>query len=119
MIRAGCHPVSGGSTTTRTLAPSVRPLADLFIRVLQSVGIKVTVTSTRRSLDTQAALYANYLKGCSKYPAAKPGHSAHATGYAFDLHLDPPRYADAGRAWEAIGGTWGGRFNDQVHFEVR
>ncbi len=26
---------------------------------------------------------------------------------------------DLGRAWEAIGGTWGGRFKDPIHFEVR
>jgi hypothetical protein len=80
--------------------------------------VRVTVTSTRRSLDTQRALYANFLNGCSRLPAAAPGKSLHALGRAFDLHLDPPVYELAGQVWEAIGGTWGGRFSDPVHFEV-
>lgn len=77
------------------------------------------VTSTLRSLDSQRALYQNYLAGCSRFPAAPPGRSAHGRGLAFDLRMDPPDYSGAGRVWESIGGTWGGRFNDPIHFGVR
>jgi hypothetical protein len=103
----------------RDLDSSFRPLAMAFVRVLQSAGVNVTVTSTRRSLDQQRALYERYIHGRSRYPAAPPGHSTHALGYAFDLHLDPPVYNDAGKLWERLGLTWGGRFNDPIHFDAR
>jgi hypothetical protein len=103
----------------RTLEPDFRPIAAAFIRALERAGISVTVTSTRRSLDTQKKLYADYLAGRSKFPAAPPGQSTHGVGYAFDLHLTPPVYAQAGRLWERIGLTWGGRFNDPIHFDAR
>ena len=112
-----CLPVPPGSTSTRTLQPDLRTAADMFVRFLTSLGFHVVVTSTLRSLDTQRALYENAQRGCSRYPAAAPGKSRHGTGRAFDLHLDPPQYDVAGAIWEAIGGTWGGRFSDPIHFE--
>lgn len=96
----------------------MRAVADEFIRVLREHGIAVTVTSTRRSLDTQRQLWHNWINGCSRYPAARPGKSTHALGIAFDLQLDPPMYDAAGQLWESIGGTWGGRFGDEIHFEI-
>ncbi len=118
MSRRRCVPVPPGSTTTRTLDPQLRPWADAFIRVLEAAGIWVRIASTRRSSTTQSALYANYLAGCSRLPAAQPGRSKHGIGLAFDLQLDPPLYAAAGEAWESLGGRWGGHFNDPVHFEI-
>lgn len=118
MNRGRCQPVPPGSTSTRTLATWLRPHADAFIRYLEAHGIRVTVASTRRSIDTQRTLYANFRAGCSRLPAAPPGRSQHGIGRAFDLHLEPPEYAAAGRVWESIGGTWGGRFRDPVHFEA-
>lgn len=103
----------------RTLDSRVRPIAQAFVRAIQAAGVTVTVTSARRSSSDQLKLYQNYKAGRSKYPAAKPGASTHGVGFAFDLHLSPPFYAQAGAAWERAGFTWGGRFNDQVHFDVR
>ena len=103
----------------RSLDPRFRPLAQAFVRYLQQHGVAVTVTSTRRDATAQAKLYADDKAGRSKYPAAPPGHSTHALGYAFDLHLEPPVYDAAGRLWEALGLTWGGRFNDRIHFDAR
>jgi hypothetical protein len=103
----------------RDLDPRFAPLARWFVRVLQSAGVRVTVTSTRRSPAAQAELYRRYKAGLSKYPAAPPGHSTHGLGVAIDLHLEPPVYAQAGALWERLGLTWGGRFNDQVHFDLR
>ncbi|HKW42522.1 MAG TPA: D-alanyl-D-alanine carboxypeptidase family protein [Gemmatimonadales bacterium] len=103
----------------RTLDARARPIAQAFVRALQRYGVNVTVTSARRDLEKQRRLYADYLAGRSKYPAAPPGKSTHGAGIAFDLHLDPPIYELAGRAWEAAGFTWGGRFNDEIHFDLR
>lgn len=112
----------------RSLHPAVARLAQAFLRELARHGIKATVTSTRRDPDQQARLWNNYQRcGCSScppvpgrcFPAARPGQSTHALGYAFDLRLDPPRYDLAGRIWESLGLTWGGRFRDPIHFDIR
>jgi len=104
--------------STRTLDASIRDDAEAFIAWLRQQGVRVTVTSARRTRAQQAALYARWLAGRSRYPAAPPGTSKHEAGIAFDLGLDPPVYQQAGAVWEQYaGGTWGGRFRDEVHFE--
>lgn len=113
----------------RTLDPRLRDLAAAFIRVLEANGIRVIVTSARRSLTEQKRLYNAYISGRSKFPAAKPGSSTHGSGLAFDLNLDgispgkdPPypwQYQAAGLLWEALGLRWGGRFQDPIHFDAR
>jgi hypothetical protein len=116
----------------RTLNPQVIPHAKAFLAELAQHGIKATVTSTRRDPAQQARLYACFKRvGCSDctkrpgqpgcFPAAPPGKSTHAVGAAFDLHLAGPGnpYALAGALWERRGFTWGGRFGDRIHFDVR
>ncbi len=100
-------------------SPAHFTIASWFVAMLEQAGLHVVVTSTRRDLETQKRLYADYKAGRSKYPAAPPGHSQHDRGMAFDLHLDPPEYAAAGALWERLGLTWGGRFNDEIHFDFR
>ena len=115
----------------RTLDSSVYPLAQAFVRLIESpvfahaLGlrrpVRVTVTSARRDLATQQRLYDAFLAGRSKFPAAPPGASPHALGIAFDVHLEPntPRtYELAGLLWEHLGFRWGGRFSDPIHFDV-
>jgi hypothetical protein len=114
----------------------VAPIARAFVRIIESPTfarfsgvpqVRVTVTSTRRGPDKQRELWNCYQRtGCSNcgrtsscFPAAPPGKSTHALGLAFDLKLTPPVYAAAGRLWEMIGYTWGGRFKDPIHFDVR
>jgi hypothetical protein len=114
----------------------VAPIARAFVRMIESPTfarfagvhqVRATVTSTRRGPDKQRELWNCYQRtGCSNcrrtpscFPAAAPGKSTHALGLAFDLHLSPPVYAAAGRLWEMIGFTWGGRFSDPIHFDVR
>lgn len=90
-----------------------------MMQVARSNGHTITVTSTRRSRATQRRLYADYVAGRSRYPAAPPGRSKHEQGLAFDAVVTPPEYQDAyGRMWESWGGTWGGRFRDPIHFEL-
>jgi len=111
----------------RLLDPRVQPSAEWLLRALQSYGVQATITSTRRDADEQRNLWDCFQRtGCSNcrrgpgcYPAAPPGHSFHDRGLAFDLHLAPPVYREAGALWERLGGTWGGRFGDEIHFDAR
>lgn len=81
------------------------------------LGLHPRITSTYRSRATQARLYRAFLQGRSRWPAARPGHSLHQYGLAFDMLSDD--MARLGAIWESWGGRWGGRFNDAVHYELR
>lgn len=82
-------------------------------------GLIGNFTSTWRSRAEQTRLYNRFLAGASRYPAAPPGQSAHEYGWAFDYVVSPRVYQeDVGALWESWGGTWGGRFQDEVHFEL-
>jgi D-alanyl-D-alanine carboxypeptidase len=97
------------------LIPQLRPFASELVRAAGAAGLQPRVTSTRRSFSQQKRLYDRYLAGLSPYPAAPPGHSAHEYGFAFDMiSLDN---AACGDYWESLGGIWGGRGGDDVHFE--
>lgn len=119
------------TTSVRGITTRGGPIVAAFLRALAGAGIKARITSTRRDPRKQAALYANYKRcGCSScssrpgradcFPAAPPGTSTHEKGLAFDLELLPPGAYDwAGRLWESWGFTWGGRFSDPIHFDLR
>lgn len=96
------------------LEPWLQPWA----RWLLSLWPYAQVTSTRRNSQQQQQLYSAYLRGESKYPAAPPGHSMHEYGRAFDVVADPQILAQLGQVWESVGGTWGGRGGDPIHFEA-
>lgn len=53
----------------------------------QLTGQTVNVTSAFRTYEKQAQLYADWIAGKSKYPAAPPGGSRHETGRAVDVDL--------------------------------
>lgn len=101
------------------LSPDLKPYAEALMQALVDAGANPRVTSTLRSMQTQKRLYETYLKGASRYPAAPPGYSPHEQGWAFDIAVNDDSWlADAGDLWESWGGTWGGRFNDPIHFEL-
>lgn len=103
-----------------SLHPEVQRGLEFLQAVARHNGHGLVVTSMRRSRATQRRLYEDYLAGRSKYPAAPPGSSAHELGLAFDAVIQPEHLQAAyGQLWEAIGGTWGARFNDPIHFELR
>jgi len=66
-----------------------------------------------------------YLLRCDD---CKVGHttSLHKLGLAIDLVFmddsgpitDTEQYREAGEFWEALGGSWGGRFYDGGHFSL-
>ncbi len=101
------------------LDPRLRPYAQAFFDLLREHGANPIVTSTRRSSATQARLYRRYLAGLHPFPVAPPGRSLHEHGLAWDMKLAPGWAEVAGPYWEQMGGTWGGRFRDPIHFDAR
>jgi len=101
------------------LVPWLRPHANALYRLAESYGDNPRVNSVFRSVREQRNLYEKYLRGESSLPAAAPGRSLHNYGHAFDLTVNTPEaQAWLGAVWESWGGRWGGRFNDDPHFDT-
>jgi peptidoglycan L-alanyl-D-glutamate endopeptidase CwlK len=98
---------------------------DELVRRARAAGIPVKVTSTRRSVEEQRALYAQ--------GRTEPGaivtwtlNSKHVDGRAFDLTIEgAPEFEDDPEGWELLGELgqdldldWGGTFGDFGHFEL-
>lgn len=113
----------------RTLDARVQPFVRQFLDHLARHGIRAHVTSARRSSAKQAELYRKSQLPGARFPAAPPGTSTHERGLAFDVVFNsivPPRkppypwpYDVVGQLWESLGFTWGGRFDDAIHFDFR
>jgi len=102
----------------RGLVPGMQPYARGLYQVAEQYGLRPRVSSVFRDNREQSALYQTYLRGESRYPAAAPGRSLHNYGHAFDLISDVPGAQEwLGAVWESWGGRWGGRFNDDIHFD--
>lgn len=84
---------------------------------LAQLGYASRITSTVRSFQKQASLFAAYRSGRSKYPAAPPGHSAHERGLAFDVAAPLDGLQQAGALAPLWGLRWGGD-RDPVHFQA-
>ncbi len=107
------------ATGLGSLESWLEPYATQLVNIAAAAGLSPRVSSARRSHAQQALLYRRFLAGQSRFPAAPPGHSAHELGLAFDLWInDESQLADLGQVWEQMGGTWGGRFHDPIHFEA-
>jgi hypothetical protein len=105
-----------------SLKAAFRPYAKALVDVMTKAGANPNVTSTKRSVATQAKLYKAWVEGRSPYPAAPPGSSQHGKGLAFDVTIaDMKQMEIFGRLWESLGKgfRWGGRFGDPVHFDYR
>lgn len=76
------------------------------------------VTSAKRTHAEQARLYRRFLAGRNQFPVAPPGKSLHEQGRAIDLHANDATLRRLGHWWESLGGRWGGRFHDPIHFEA-
>jgi len=68
----------------RGLDSRVRPYAEYAHEIARYYGIDPTVTSTFRSWEEQSRLRATYERGESRFPANRPGDSAHNYGWAWD-----------------------------------
>lgn len=98
------------------LHPLVRDAAEIALAWAAYYDIDVEVTSGYRSCAEQAELRRNYELGLSRFPANRPGDSAHNYGLAWDSVAPPTREPD----WWAIR-RWVGfnvPENDRIHAEV-
>lgn len=73
-------------------------------------GITLTAFSTYRSFDYQESLYNNYVAedgqtAADKY-SARPGHSEHQTGLAFDIGGSDPAYYTSEAFADRPAGIW-------------
>jgi hypothetical protein len=113
----------------RGLDPGLRANAEAALVIARQYGVPVQVTSVRRTLEQQTRLRNNYelclqrgvfpsdaslSPGMScRYPANRPGDSAHNYGLAWDSWV-PDEYWEL---WDAIRGYCGFELdpNDRVH----
>lgn len=114
------------SIALRGLHSDVRPAADFALRIAQHNGIHPVVTSALRTFTSQAALRRKF-ESCvasgrfpsapdCRYPANRPGDSAHNYGLAFDSVVPAAQLA----MWTAIREWVGFRVppGDTIHGEV-
>jgi peptidoglycan L-alanyl-D-glutamate endopeptidase CwlK len=115
------------------LRPEVRSMVDAFLASCAAAGIDVLVTSTSRTNEEQAALYA---KGRTapgpKVTNAPPGQSAHNFGLAIDIVPmvnGKPDWRGADLVWQQVGALgqaagleWAGApgfpFPEEPHFQL-
>lgn len=101
-------------SSLKQLQPWLRPWAEQLLAA--SNGARVTSVYRRPAL--QRRLYRDFLRGRARYPVAPPGLSRHEHRRAFDLAAPPAELLRLGLLWESMGGRWGGRFGDPIHFEA-
>ena len=114
-----------------TLHAMVQPYARALYFAAREHGITMHVISGLRTYEEQAELYA---KGRTtrgpKVTNARPGHSNHNFGLAFDVGVfegdhylgDSPKYKALGVLGTDLGLEWGGNWRtivDQPHFQLR
>ena len=100
----------------RGMDSRVRPYAEWATQIANYYGIVPTVTSTYRSWEEQTKLRARWERGESRFPANRPGDSAHNYGWAWDSVV-PEHQQDL---WNQIREYVGFRVppGDQIHGEV-
>lgn len=82
--------------------PGVQPEAEAAFKEMQSAawseGLNIWIASGFRSYEYQSGLYQRYVNRSGKEEAdrysARPGHSEHQTGLAFDLNSIDDSFAD-------------------------
>lgn len=105
-----------GRARLRGLDSLVRERAELALRIADFYSVPVTVTSGYRGWAEQTRLRRRYEEGKSRWPANRPGDSAHNYGLAFDSATEP-RYQPA---WNFIRQYVGFEVlpNDEPHGQV-
>jgi peptidoglycan L-alanyl-D-glutamate endopeptidase CwlK len=104
-------------------------MARELINLAKNEGVEILVTSTLRTFEEQAELYAiGRTKPGKIVTNAKPGQSWHNFGLVFDVVplvngktiWDSPFWKRIGELGKSVGLTWGGdfkSFKDKPHFE--
>lgn len=98
------------------LHPELEAVLAELIAIAARQGVPVRVTSKTRTLERQRELREAWEAGRSRFPANRPGDSAHNYGAAFDSVV--PDWAR--RWWTALRERAGLRVppNDWIHAEV-
>jgi len=99
----------------RGLEPELRDRAECAFQIASQYGIVPTVTSVRRSWAEQLKLRTAWERGESRFPANRPGDSAHGFGLAFDSHVPDAQMG----LWKTIRESVGLRVpeGDLIHAE--
>jgi len=117
------------SRSLSDLHPIVAEMARKLVEEAAASGLELLVTSTLRTFDEQAELFAQGRTKPGKIVTnAKPGASWHNFGLAFDVVpliagkavWNSPRWAEIGAMGKEVGLGWGGdfkSFKDLPHFE--
>lgn len=105
-----------GTQNLRDVHPEVRRWAIIAARVAAALGVRVRFTSGFRSFIEQQLLRQRFERGESRFPANRPGDSAHNYGLAFDSTVAPEHE----RLWRRIREIVGFHVpsNDEIHAEV-
>jgi len=100
----------------RGLDSRLRPYAEYTFQLAQYYGLTPRVTSVFRGWAQQARLRDRWERGLSRWPANRPGDSAHNFGWAFDTAVPESQQAD----WDAIRRYVGWRVpeHDYIHAEL-
>jgi len=121
------------SRSLNDLRPECRRLADPFLDSVAAAGIDLVVTCTLRTLDEQAALYAQGRTAPGAIVTnARPGTSAHNFGLALDvvpIVSGKPDWSGTSAVWQQVGSLgvaagleWAGSpgfpFVEYAHFQV-
>ncbi len=107
---------------TRCLDRRFRPMAEDLLRIAKRYG-PYRITSSCRSMEEQERLYFDYEMGLTRFPVARPGHSAHQKGLAIDIARgDVNPYQDLflhvlGAAWRSADPSLRWSEADPIHFE--
>lgn len=106
-----------GTGLTRDTQKAVAEL----LEYARALGLTPEVSSSYRSCEQQWKLYKQGRSSAGNVITWAPGcMSWHTHGRAVDLNLgnvSADYYRVLGEYWESMGGKWGGRFRDDVHFE--
>lgn len=113
------------------LEPHVAMLCHKFVDECAKQGIEILITSTYRSPEEQAALYAiGRTKPGNRVTNAKPGCSLHNWRVAFDMvpivhgkavWNNSELFLRCGEIGEKLGLEWSGRFKtfkESAHFQI-
>jgi peptidoglycan L-alanyl-D-glutamate endopeptidase CwlK len=121
--------ISMSSRSIEDLHPLVAEKARQLIELARTDGIEILVTSTLRTFEEQAELFAiGRTRPGKKVTNAKPGASWHNFGLAFDVVplvngkaiWDSPFWTQIGTLGKQVELVWGGdfkSFKDKPHFE--
>jgi len=100
----------------RGMDSRIRPYVEYAHQIAYEYGLDPTVTSTFRSWEEQTKLRTRWERGESRFPANRPGDSAHNYGWAWDSvvpEADQP-------LWDAIRRYVGFEVlpNDRIHGQI-